>query len=162
MLCRFCNAGGNNPLGTVPSAVLSLPEDDNPDSPFGCRICMVERGLWCPVHDVPHSQWSTGGHLCLKCLLVLYDRLLPRAEDYYAFLTGRLPDKNARAIRDWAEDPENWIPLIPPRNAAELVLWSVSALALIRNVAFKALITSVADNVDLEQIIPRGFPISIP
>lgn len=158
MDCRYCRGGGgpNNPI-SIPPLKMKLGENF-----FGCRLCMLERGLWCPIHDLPHNEWNAGGHLCLACLHILYSRLLPQADEYYRFLLTTLPESNAAALREWAEDEDNCIPLIPPQSAEELVLWSLAALVLIRNRPFQEVLEMTAEKIDLEPVIPQGFPIAIP
>lgn len=157
MECRYCQGKreGSNPIAELPFQV------PNGESFWGCRPCMLERDLWCSVHDVPHAEWNAGGHLCLACHSMSFMQLKPQADEYYRFLMESLPAANAKAIREWAEDSDNWVPWAPINSAGELVLWSLSAMALIRNQPFRQLLEHVAEKIDLEPVIPRGFPISI-
>lgn len=158
MECRYCEPGkeSNETLAELP---IELAFGENF---WGCRSCMMERGLWCVVHDQPHSLWNLGDHLCMGCHVQMYIQLKPRAREHYQFLLNSLPENNVRALRDWAEDPDNCVPLIPPVNAEQLVLWSLTAMALIRNLPFRTLLEHVAEKADLEPVIPRPFPITIP
>jgi len=160
MNCRFCTDSDDQIFGIIPS--LGSPAEPTQPNFFGCRRCMIERGLWCPIHDLAHQDWNAGGHLCLPCHSILYAQLLPRARLYYEYLINTLPDPNVRALRNWAEDSDSLFTQIPPHNEEQLVLWSLSAMSLTRDLPFRQLLEYIAEKVDLEPLIPNGFPTSIP
>jgi|GEM_PF-5173084 len=157
MNCRYCH--GEAESGRVIALIpLEIPDGENS---IGCKPCMIERGLWCFVHGMPHQRWNSGGHLCLICHSQLFAHLRERAPSYYRFLLEALPQHNAEALRSWAQEPNNWLPS-SISSAAELVLWSLSAQALIQNLPLQTVLTQVAERADLEAVIPVAFPVSIP
>ncbi len=153
MECRYCGGGGGHVdvLATLP---LEIPIGEEP---FGCRICMIERGLWCPIHDKPFEEWGKIGNNCRTCAYTTYEILRCRADDYYEYLLAHLPERNGRALVDWANEYEE----IVPRHPAECVLHELVFAAACFRLPPRDYLEEVARSANLESIIPRAWPVAI-
>jgi hypothetical protein len=98
----------------------------------------------------------------MMCLRERWEEEKGRAEDHYANLILGLLLDEARALTAWAKDPDNLFALIPLRTGPELVTWSLCGLSLTRSESLQDTLKYIMDTGNLEQVIPQGFPASIP
>ncbi len=95
MECAFC--------GVDPELICCVPHPTEGRSTLSCRACAIAQGVYCVVHERPHTGFDRGGTACLYCIEEEVQRRLSQASSAYLRVMMSVDEAEAEQIDDFAD-----------------------------------------------------------
>ena len=132
------------------SSFCLVPNQDRTGDQLVCCDCAIEQGVYCTIHERPHSYYPPLGTACVFCIHQAIQRNARMADGIYQRIIVGLPHQEVNRIIGWSDDLDWW-------DKVTLVFESIVRLTVIRKSSIDEVIQEVITSQSANLVVPDGY-----